>query len=283
MLRLGRPPSPPTGSPRPARLRSRARSATAAARSAGRWSPAMVATRSPPASATEPCRAIGSATTAALRSTRPRRGSRWTGRRVFAMRISAVTAGSCTRSTPTPGACSAGPSARAGRSRRSGHGRACPRPWPGSRPAETMHLEPLYRARFTTPEAWSVELAGPAGTEGQSFLIAEGRCQGRLSGRLRGANYPRQRTDNALVPDFRGVLQTADGAAVLFAWHGYARAGAGAMRELVGGVTHVSGDERYRWLNDVVCALTGEVRPRSDGSGSDVEYDVAELLWEPLA
>jgi len=55
------------------------------------------------------------------------------------------------------------------------------------------------------------------------------------------------------------------------------------MRELVGGVTHVSGDERYRWLNDVVCALTGEVRPRSDGSGSDVEYDVAELLWEPLA
>ena len=51
-----------------------------------------------------------------------------------------------------------------------------------------MRLEPLYRATFTTPEAWSVELAGPAGTEGQSFLIAEGRCDGRL----RGANYPRR-------------------------------------------------------------------------------------------
>ena len=36
-------------------------------------------------------------------------------------------------------------------------------------------------------------------------------------------------------------------------------------------------------LRDVVCTLTGEVRPRSDGSGSDVEYDVAELVWEPLA
>ncbi len=42
-------------------------------------------------------------------------------------------------------------------------------------------------------------------------------------------------------------------------------------------------DERCRWLNDAVCTLTGEVRPRSDGSGSDVGYDVAELAWEPLA
>lgn len=127
-----------------------------------------------------------------------------------------------------------------------------------------MRLEPLYRATFTTPEAWSVELAGPAGTERRSFLIAEGR----LSGRLRGANYPRRRTDNALPPDFRGVLQTAGGAAVLLAWRGYARPAAGGMRELVGGVTHVCDDERYRWLNDAVCTLTGEVRPRSDGSGS---------------
>jgi hypothetical protein len=80
-----------------------------------------------------------------------------------------------------------------------------------------MRLEPLYRATFTPPGAWSAELAGPAGTEGQGFLIAEGR----LSGRLRGANYPRRRTGNAFLPDFRGVLQTAGGAAVLFAWHGY--------------------------------------------------------------
>ena len=41
-----------------------------------------------------------------------------------------------------------------------------------------MRLEPLYRARFTTPESWSVELVGSAGTEAKSFLIAEGRCEG---------------------------------------------------------------------------------------------------------
>jgi uncharacterized protein DUF3237 len=146
-----------------------------------------------------------------------------------------------------------------------------------------MRLGALYRATFTTPEVWSVELVGPAGTEGQSFLIAEGRCDGRLSARLRGANYPRRRTDNTVLPDFRGVLETDDGAAVLFAWHGYARVGAGGMRELVGSITHVSDGERYRWLNEVVCAVTGELRPRGDGSGFDVVLDVAELVWEPLA
>ena len=80
-----------------------------------------------------------------------------------------------------------------------------------------MRLEPLYRVTFTTPEAWSVELVVSTGTEGQSFLIAEGRCEGRLSARYRGANYPRLRTDNVLVADFRGVLETDDGAEVLFA------------------------------------------------------------------
>src|SRR5262249_24896763 len=88
--------------------------------------------------------------------------------------------------------CGAGRWVKVARCRRSGRGRGCPRPWPGLRSGKTMRLVPLYRMTFTTPEAWSVELVGPAGTEGQSFLIAEGRCEGRLSARLRGANYPRR-------------------------------------------------------------------------------------------
>ena len=36
-----------------------------------------------------------------------------------------------------------------------------------------MRLEPLYRARFTTPESWSVELRGPHGTEAQNLLRAQ--------------------------------------------------------------------------------------------------------------
>lgn len=144
-----------------------------------------------------------------------------------------------------------------------------------------MRLEPLYRASWTTPESWGVQLEGAAGTEGRMFLIAEGRAEGRLSARFRAANFPRVRTDGTLTPDFRGVLETDDGAAILFALQGYARIGAGGMRELVGSVTHVADDERYRWLNDRLCAIAGEVRPNE--SGFEVVVDVSELVWEPIA
>src|SRR5215213_6447673 len=41
-----------------------------------------------------------------------------------------------------------------------------------------MRLEPLYTVTFTTPEAWSVEVAADAGIEGRGFLLAEGRSTG---------------------------------------------------------------------------------------------------------
>ena len=143
-----------------------------------------------------------------------------------------------------------------------------------------MRLEPLYRARFTTPERWSVELRGPHGTEAQSLLFAEGRCEGRVAARLRAANFPRRRTDDTLTPDFRGVLETDDGATILFTWQGYGRTTGDGVRQLVGAMTHVTDDDRYRWLNDVVCAVTGVVEPRAEGNGLDVVIDISELVWE---
>ena len=157
-----------------------------------------------------------------------------------------------------------------------------PPPSQGSPRADRVRLEPLYRATFTTPESWSVVLEGSSGTEGQSFLIAEGRCEGRLSARYRGANFPRTRTDGTLLPDFHGVLETDDGATIVFSWRGYARAGTGGMRQLVGSATHMSDDERYCWLNDVFGVVSGEVRPVIGGSGFSVVLDVSELVWEPL-
>jgi hypothetical protein len=50
-----------------------------------------------------------------------------------------------------------------------------------------MRLEPLYTVTFTTPEAWSVGVAGDGGIEGRGFLLAEGRSNGRLSARYRAA------------------------------------------------------------------------------------------------
>lgn len=145
-----------------------------------------------------------------------------------------------------------------------------------------MQLEDLYRVTFTTPESWTVARPGGDGAEGQSFLIAEGRAEGRLSARYRAANYPRRRADGALEPSFRGVLETDDGATVLFHWEGLATITPTGMRQLLGMVQHVTDDERYAWLNDGVCALEGEVRPRPEGDGFNVVLRVYSMTWEPL-
>ena len=144
-----------------------------------------------------------------------------------------------------------------------------------------MRLERLYRATFTTPERWHTALSGEHGVEEQGFLIVDGRTEGRVSGRLRASNFPRRRVDGVQTPDFRGVLETDDGAVVLFSWHGYGRTGTGGARELVGSLTHITGDDRYRWQNVAVCAVNGEVRAQ-EGGGFAVVLDVWELVWEPL-
>ena len=143
-----------------------------------------------------------------------------------------------------------------------------------------MRLDPLYTVTFTTPEAWSVEVASDAGMEGRGFLLAEGRSTGRLSARYRAANFPRKRTDTALVPEFRGVLETDDGGAILFECQGLAVLTDSGMRKLLGSLVHTTEDSRYRWLNDRFCAVKGEVRPRTDGSGFDVVLEVSEMVWE---
>jgi hypothetical protein len=145
-----------------------------------------------------------------------------------------------------------------------------------------MRLELLYTVTFTTPEAWSVEVAASASIEGRGFLLAEGRSVGRLSARYRAANFPRKRADGALVPEFRGVLETDDGAAVLFEWQGLAVLDDSGMRRLLGSLMHTTDDRRYLWLNDRICAVEGEVRSRTDGSGFEVVYEVSEIVWEGL-
>ncbi len=143
-----------------------------------------------------------------------------------------------------------------------------------------MRLEPLYRGTFAPTDRWSVKLDGAGGTERQGFLLIEGRTDGRLSGRLRAANSPRQRTDGTQTPDFRGVIETDDGATVYFAWHGYGRASGDGPSQLLGSITHLSDDARYSRLNQAFCVLAGEVG--TQGDQFDVVIEVSELIWEPM-
>jgi hypothetical protein len=110
-------------------------------------------------------------------------------------------------------------------------------------------------------------------------LLAEGRSTGRLSARYRAVNFPRKRVDAALVPEFRGVLKT-DGAVILFEWQGPAVLTDSGMRRLFGSLVHTTDDPRYRWLNDRVCTVEGEVPPRTDGAGFEVVFEVQEMVWE---
>jgi hypothetical protein len=145
-----------------------------------------------------------------------------------------------------------------------------------------MRLEPLYRIRFGYTEEWAVALEG--GWE-QHLYLAEGRCEGGISGRFRGANFPRRRTATGpFVPDFRAAIETDDGATVMCEWHGYGRAYPTGRRQVVGTVVHLADRDPYRRLNDVVCVCAGEVRrlpPHEDSV--DLVLDVAELIWEPIA
>ncbi|MDX6309501.1 MAG: hypothetical protein QOI06_2547 [Nocardioidaceae bacterium] len=146
-----------------------------------------------------------------------------------------------------------------------------------------MRLEPLYRVRFTYPEGWKVGLEG--GWE-QHLFFAEGRCEGSISGRFRGANFPLRRTaEGPFLPDFRAVIETVDDATIMVWLQGYGRAHPPGRRQIVGSVYHLSDSDRYRRLNDVVCVCVGEVRAPvdPDRQSSDLVIDVAELVWEPIS
>jgi hypothetical protein len=146
-----------------------------------------------------------------------------------------------------------------------------------------LKLEPLYRIRFTYTDSWMVGLEGGSS---QHLSFAEGRCDGQISGRFRGVNFPRRRgASGPFGPDFRAVIETDDQATVMFELRGYGRAYPPGRRQIVGAVFHLSDSEPYQRLNDVVCVCVGEVRAPADPQQEepDLVLDVAELVWEPIA
>ena len=121
-----------------------------------------------------------------------------------------------------------------------------------------VRLEPLYSVAFTYPEGWSVELRGEHGVEWRDLYIAEGTCSGRLEPAGCAAPTTRGGAPTAPYrPDFQGVIETEDGAQVMFDWRGYGRAYPAGRRQIVVTGTHLSEDERYRWLNDSVSVGDG--------------------------
>jgi hypothetical protein len=148
-----------------------------------------------------------------------------------------------------------------------------------------VQLRPLYTARFHYPDGWQVDLTGPAGTEEHHYYFAEGRCEGAIAGRFRAGNHPRRRTDRTVAMDMQGFIETDDGALVMIDYRGYGRAYPPGRRQVVGAAWHVTSHEKYHFLNDAICVISGEVRVPS--SAQPVEqhqvqlvFAISELVWE---
>ena len=159
-----------------------------------------------------------------------------------------------------------------------------------------LQLKPLYRHVFKYPEGWAIPVNGPNGTQSQHFYFAQGRCEGRIKGTLRGVNHPVQRTDLIMIADFQAVIETDDGAKIYCDVRGYGREYGHGIRKIVVTATHLTDDERYKWLNDTVCVGTGQVRAL-DAEGEvagpsattavqpnrEYRMDWLEVVWEPPA
>lgn len=153
-----------------------------------------------------------------------------------------------------------------------------------------MQLKPLYTIRFSYPEGWEVAIrdeGAPSVSEEEHFYPAEGVVTGGLKGEFRGANQPHRRVDRTFVMDMGGFIKTDDGATIMTRFRGYGRPYPKGRRQVVGAAWHLSDSEKYRWLNNVVCAVSGEVRvppdiPAENLLQSDVKlvFDVAEIVWE---
>ena len=124
------------------------------------------------------------------------------------------------------------------------------------------------------------------------FPLIEGVVEGpKLTGKLGafGADWGLIRPDNCFELDVRVLIETDDGAHILFDLRGYARPYPEGRRQIVVSGTHTSPDERYSWMNDVIFTGTGEIRPDTGGGPREVHghavsfvIDVGQLIWEPI-
>jgi hypothetical protein len=141
----------------------------------------------------------------------------------------------------------------------------------------------LYRVTYAYPGQWAAHTRGATGdvAESRYLFIAEGRCEGRINGRFRGANHIRRRADGVWLPDFRGVIETDTGVAVLTEYTALATDGPPGRRRVVGTAAHHSDDPDHAWLGRSLCLVAGEIDARTPPF--TLRIYLADRLWDELA
>ena len=148
-----------------------------------------------------------------------------------------------------------------------------------------LQLQPLLNARITL--APPQELGETPHGRRRIIAITGGSFAGeRLSGRVLagGADWQVVRRDGVAELEARYTLQTSDGALIYVSNTGYRHGPEDVLRKLAAGEAvdpsayymrttprFETGDERYAWLNRIVCVASGARRP------AEVELQVFEL------
>ena len=149
-----------------------------------------------------------------------------------------------------------------------------------------MRLQALFKADIELAPAQELG-AGPIGRR-RIIAITGGRFAGaRLSGRVLpgGADWQVIRADGVAELDARYTLETADGALIYVRNRGFRHGPEAVLKRLAAGENvdparyymrttplFETGDERYVWLNRIVCVASGARRPAA------VELEVFEIL-----
>jgi hypothetical protein len=149
-----------------------------------------------------------------------------------------------------------------------------------------LRLQALFKADIELAPAQELG-AGPLGRR-RIIAITGGRFVGeRLSGRVLpgGADWQVIRADGVAELDARYTLETGDGALIYVRNRGFRHGPAEVLKRLAAGENvdpaqyymrttplFETGDERYAWLNRMVCVASGARRPAA------VELEVFEIL-----
>jgi hypothetical protein len=116
------------------------------------------------------------------------------------------------------------------------------------------------------------------GESGLGWGVGTGTVSGdRVRGTARWSNHPTRRGDGAMLPAVRGVIETEDGAEVVFDLAGRTvfvdRDGVSVGRQLLLCLFE-SEDRDYLWLNDSVCVVEGAINAET----LVVHFEVHECL-----
>lgn len=149
-----------------------------------------------------------------------------------------------------------------------------------------MRLQALFKADIQLAPAQELG-AGPLGRR-RIIAITGGQFAGeRLSGRVLagGADWQVIRADGVAELDARYTLETADGALIYVRNRGFRHGSPEVLKRLAAGENvdpahyymrttplFETGDERYAWLNRIVCVASGARRAAA------VELEVFEIL-----